>query len=55
MLTLKKANIDYRNPYQTRHTYASQMLSRGENPMWVAHQLGHKDWGDDPQRVWVVD
>jgi integrase len=21
------------------------MLSRGENPMWVAQQMGHKDWG----------
>ena len=21
------------------------MLSAGEDPMWVAHQMGHKDWG----------
>lgn len=42
---LKKAGIRYRNPYQTRHTYASMMLSAGENPMWVAKQMGHKDWG----------
>lgn len=42
---LKKANIKYRNPYQTRHTFASTLLSRGENPMWVAQQMGHKDWG----------
>jgi integrase len=42
---LKAANILYRNPYQTRHTYASMMLSAGENPMWVASQMGHKDWG----------
>ena len=28
---------------QTRHTFASLMLSRGENPMWVAQQLGHSD------------
>jgi|GEM_PF-4414477 len=34
--TLKKAGVRYRNPYQTRHTYASMMLSGGENIMWVA-------------------
>lgn len=27
-----------------RHTFASQALSAGENVMWVANQLGHKDW-----------
>ena len=42
---LQAANIPYRNPYQTRHTYASMLLSAGENPMWVAHQMGHSDWG----------
>jgi len=41
---LKKAGVRYRNPYQTRHTYASMMLSSGEHPMWVAKQMGHKDW-----------
>jgi integrase len=39
------AGIPYRNPYQTRHTYASMLLSAGENPMWVAQQMGHEDWG----------
>lgn len=42
---LKRANIKYRNPYQTRHTFASMLLSRGEKPLWVAQQMGHKDWG----------
>jgi len=42
---LRKAGVRYRNPYQTRHTYASMMLTAGENPMWVAKQMGHKDWG----------
>jgi integrase len=41
---LKKAGVRYRYPYQTRHTYASMMLSAGENPMWVAQQMGHSDW-----------
>jgi integrase len=42
---LKMAKVKYRCPYQTRHTYASMMLSNGENPMWVASQMGHADWG----------
>lgn len=41
---LKKAKVRYRRPYQTRHTYASMMLSSGESPMWVAKQMGHSDW-----------
>jgi integrase len=40
---LKKAGVRYRNPYQTRHTYASMMLSAGESPMWVKTQMGHSD------------
>jgi integrase len=39
---LKRAGVRYRNPYQTRHTYASQLLSGGENPLFVAQQMGHK-------------
>lgn len=42
--TMKKCGVRYRRPYQTRHTYASMMLSAGENPMWVAKQMGHVDW-----------
>jgi len=30
--TLLKANVPKRNPYQTRHTYASLMLTAGEEP-----------------------
>jgi integrase len=41
---LKHAGVRYRRPYQTRHTYASMMLSAGEHPMWVAKQMGHADW-----------
>ena len=41
---LKKAGVRYRRPYQTRHTYASMMLSAGEHPMWVAQQMGHANW-----------
>lgn len=38
-----EAGVRYRNPYQLRHTFASWMLSAGENPLWVAQQMGHRD------------
>jgi len=38
---LKRAGVRYRYPYQTRHTYASMLLSAGENMLWVANQMGH--------------
>lgn len=41
---LKRANIKYRNPYQTRHTFASMLLSRGENLIFVAQHMRHKVW-----------
>lgn len=41
---LQAAGVRYRYPYQMRHTYASQALSAGENVLWVAKQMGHKDW-----------
>ena len=41
---MKKSAVRYRRPYQTRHTYASMMLSAGEHPMWVAKQMGYIDW-----------
>lgn len=40
---LRKSGLRYRNPYQTRHTYASMMLTSGESPIWVAGQMGHSD------------
>jgi len=40
---LKLAEVRYRNPYQTRHTYASMMLSAGENLAWVSSQMGHSN------------
>ena len=40
---LKKADVDYRNPYQMRHTYASLLCSAGENLHWIANQMGHSD------------
>jgi len=40
---LKKAGLRYRRPYQTRHTYASMMLTSGELLGWFSRQLGHKN------------
>ncbi len=37
------SGIAARNPYQLRHTFASQLLSQGENPAYIARLLGHKD------------
>lgn len=42
---MRRCKVRYRIPYQTRHTFASMQLSSGENPAWVARQMGHKDWG----------
>ncbi|MGQ2994226.1 Arm DNA-binding domain-containing protein [Variovorax sp.] len=36
------AKVRYRNPYQLRHTFASQLLSQGENPAYISKLLGHK-------------
>ena len=40
---LEEVGVRYRNPYQTRHTYASTLLSAGRNPWWLATQMGQKD------------
>lgn len=39
--TLRLLGLKRRRPYQTRHTAASLWLASGENPEWVARQLGH--------------
>jgi len=41
ILTL--ASVRFRNPYQTRHTFASNLLMLGANQMYVAQQMGHID------------
>ncbi|KFK95063.1 MULTISPECIES: site-specific integrase [unclassified Serratia (in: enterobacteria)] len=40
--TLKKAGVRYRNAYQTRHTYATRLISQGVNLFWLSGQMGHK-------------
>lgn len=39
---LKKAGVRYRNPYQTRHTFATMHISMNANLFWLAGQMGHK-------------
>jgi integrase len=41
MRTLKESNIEYRPLYQTRHSFASQMIQNGEDIIWVVSMLGH--------------
>lgn len=38
---LRHLALQLRRPYQTRHTCATLWLAAGENPEWVARQLGH--------------
>ena len=40
---LRHLGLAARRPYQTRHTCATFWLSTGENPEWIARQLGHCD------------
>ena len=41
---LKAADVVYRKAYQTRHTYASILLTAGVDPSYVAKLMGHADW-----------
>jgi integrase len=40
---LKILGIAPRRPYQTRHTAATLWLAAGENPEWIARQMGHSN------------
>jgi integrase len=39
--TLRLLGLKKRRPYQTRHTTATLWLAAGENPEWIARQMGH--------------
>lgn len=39
--TLLRLNLKRRTAYQTRHTTATFWLGAGENPEWIARQMGH--------------
>ena len=38
---LRHLEMPKRKPYQTRHTAATLWLAAGENPEWIARQMGH--------------
>jgi integrase len=40
---LKMADIAYRDMKQTRHSFATIALSLGENPLWIAKVMGHRN------------
>ncbi|BEP96927.1 hypothetical protein GmRootA79_53120 (plasmid) [Acidovorax sp. A79] len=40
---MKRSGVPYRNPCQVRHTSASTLPTSGQNPWYVAQQLGHED------------
>jgi len=41
LFLLTELKIKRRRPYQTRHTAATLWLASGENPEWIARQMGH--------------
>jgi|13_taG_2_1085334.scaffolds.fasta_scaffold28651_1 integrase len=55
--TLNKTDIKYRYPYQTRHTFATMMLSAGENLLWVSNAMGHESTKEtlDTYSRWIQD
>ena len=40
---LAAAKLRFREMKQTRHTFATVALSSGENPLWIAKFMGHRD------------
>ena len=40
---LKKANLSVREMKQTRHSFATNSLIQGENSLWTAKFMGHRD------------
>jgi integrase len=41
--SLTKAGVEYRNPYQMRHTFISYMLGIGNNPLVLYVMVGHSN------------
>ncbi len=40
---LRYLGLKQRRPYETRHTAATLWLASGENPEWIARQMGHSN------------
>jgi len=41
--SLEKACIEFREMKQARHAFATIALICGENPLWIAKVMGHRD------------
>ena len=41
---IRRAEIQHRPPYQTRHTYACWNLTAQGNLVFIANQMGHSDY-----------
>lgn len=39
--SLKQAEVEYRPPMQTRHSFATLMIDAGEDLGWVQQMMGH--------------
>lgn len=39
----EKCELEKRDFYHTRHTFATLMISHGEDILWVSNMMGHKD------------
>lgn len=40
---LRKAGVTFREMRQTRHSFATNALIYGENPLWIAKVMGHRN------------
>ncbi|MBZ0256426.1 site-specific integrase [bacterium] len=40
---LESAGVEYRPMKQTRHSFVTLALSKGENPLWISKVVGHRD------------
>jgi integrase len=41
--TLQRVGLTHREMKQTRHTFATVSLGCGENPLWIARTMGHRN------------
>lgn len=40
---IEKCKLEKRDFYNTRHSFATLMISNNEDILWIAHTMGHKD------------
>lgn len=54
---LSKSGVKFRKQYNTRHTYASTMLTEGYPIAWIAKQLGHSSISETEKTYarWIIN